>query len=169
MSEHSALIVLQTGKFLLLVDIFIFAYWHMLSGNMFELVAYCVAYYCVSCFITMLCHLAFSSNILDDWCPAPVNILTCFVTWLIVTWVTLLTLGRLIYHRFMALCANLNLLFGSSLTYGRSSGRGFILLLSPHECSQCLVVILITDSMMNKLMIWKMVLGLHSDRTTHIF
>ena len=39
-------------------------------------------------------------------------------------------------------CAPTWFLFGSSLTYGRSPGRGFILLLSPHECSQCLVVVL---------------------------
>ena len=49
----------------------------MLSGNMFELVAYGVAY-CVSCFITMLWHLAFSSNILDDWYAALVNVIDLF-------------------------------------------------------------------------------------------
>ena len=50
-------------------------------------------------------------------------LLTCSVTWVIVTWVTLVTLGRLTYiwH-----CAPTWVLFGSSLTYGRSSGRGFI-------------------------------------------
>ena len=34
---------------------------------------------------------------------------------------------------YMALRANLGFLFGSSLNYGRSSGRGFIFLFSPHE------------------------------------
>ena len=29
-------------------------------------------------FITMLCHLAFSSNILDDWYPALVNVIDLF-------------------------------------------------------------------------------------------
>ena len=68
------------------------------------------------------------SNVLDDWCPALVNVflsdllLTCFVTWVIVTWVTL---GRLTYHWFMALCANLDLLFGSSLAYDRRQDVGY--------------------------------------------
>ena len=49
-------------------------------------------------------------------------LLTCFVTWVIVTWVTL---GRLTYHWFMALCANLDLLFGSSLAYDRRQDVGY--------------------------------------------
>ena len=81
----------------------------MLSGNMFELVAYCVAYCCFSCFITMLCHLAFSSNILDDWYPALVNVIDLSVTWVIVIRVTWVTLGQLTY---MALRANLGFYLG---------------------------------------------------------
>ena len=39
-----------------------------------------------------------------------------FFTWAIVAWLTFV--GRLTYHRFMALCANLSLLHGSPLSYG---------------------------------------------------
>ena len=124
--------------FFVFVDIFIIAYWHILSGNMFELVAYCVANYCVSCSITMLCHLAFSSNILDDWYPArecywPV----LWPWWLWPEWPGWPCDGWPIY----GIERQLGFLFGSSLTYGWSSGRGFIFLFSPHEWFQCLVVV----------------------------
>ena len=67
----------------------------MLSGNMFGLVAYCVANCCVSCFITMLCHLAFSSNVLGDLASSHyvlcdlfrLFVIWAFVTWMCVTWV----------------------------------------------------------------------------------
>ena len=94
----------------------------MLSGNMFELVAYCVAYYCVSCFIAMLCHLAFSSNVLDDWYPALVNVIDMFCDLSYCDPDDLGDLGTVdLYGTARQLVF---FLFRSSLTYSRSSGRG---------------------------------------------
>ena len=135
----------------------------MLSGNMFELVAYCVAYYWVSCFISMLCHLAFSSNILDDWYPAR----ECYwpILWpgYIVTWMTWMTLGRLTYiwH-----CASTWVFYLGHrwLMAGRQDVGLFFCFRHTSD-----LIVWSWYIVNNKLMIWKIVLGLHSDRTTHIF
>ena len=87
-------------------------------------------------------------------------LLTCFVTWVIVTWVTWVTLGRLTY---MAMRANLRVYYLGHRWL--IAGRQDVGLIYCYRHTS----VLITDSMMNKLMIWKIVLGLHSDRTTHIF
>ena len=89
----------------------------------------------------MLFHLAFSSNVLGNlasshyvlrdlfrlfviWVFGTWMCLTwVFFTWAIVAWLTFV--GRLTYHRFMALCANLSLLHGSPLYYGHRQDMGW--------------------------------------------
>ena len=90
-------------------------------------------------------------------------LLTCSVTWVIVTWVTWMTLGQLTYiwhcaptwiyhlgHRWlMAGRQDLGLFFCFHHTSDLNVWSWYIV--------------------NNKLMIWKIVLGLHSDRTTPNF
>ena len=78
----------------------------------------------------MLCHLAFSSNTLDDWYQALVNVIDLFCD---LGDCDLGDLGDLGTVDLYGTARQLGFLFGSSLTYGRSSGRGFIFLFSPHE------------------------------------
>ena len=134
----------------------------MLSGNMFELVAYCVAYCCVLCFISMLCHLAFSSNILDNWYPALVNVIDLFCDLGDCDLGDLGDLGTV--DLYMALRANLGFIWVIADLW--PVVRTWVYFLFRHTSDLNVWSWYIVN---NKLMIWKLVLGLHSDRTTHIF
>ena len=95
--------------------------------------------------------------------PSPWMLLTCFVTWVIVTWVTWVTLGRLTYiwH-----CAPIWVFYLGHrwLVAGRQDVGLFFCFRHTSDLNVWSWYIV-----NNKLMIWKIVLGLHSDRTTHIF